>query len=222
MQSARFPSVPPTRRGRPRSFDLEAATGAALRALWTRGYEATTIEDLVQATGLAPSSLYAAFGSKRGVLEAALARYDRDRDELLAPLEHGEAGLDDVRLFLASVRRGITEPGGPGCFMVNTATEVAPSDARIAEHANRYRERVRDAIAATLARAAARGEVEFTEVGQATSRARLLQAALFGVQVAARSGATDEALATVDALEGQVSRWANPALADRSRPDSSH
>jgi AcrR family transcriptional regulator len=209
-------AVPPARRGRPRSFDLDAATGAALRALWAKGYEATTIEDLVRATGLAPSSLYAAFGSKRGVLEAALARYDRDRDELLAPLERGEAGLDDVRLFLASVRRGVIEPESPGCFMVNTTTEVAPRDERIAEHAHRYRERVRDALAAALERAAARGELASVDAEQAKGRARLLQAALYGVQVAARSGATDEALATVDALELLVAQWAAADAGDRA------
>ncbi|WP_311137532.1 helix-turn-helix domain-containing protein [Streptomyces sp. I6] len=158
MQDDRKPGRAP-RRGRPRSFDLDAATASALRALWTRGYEATTVEDLVRATGLAPSSLYAAFGSKHGVLEAALARYDRDREDLLAPLERGEAGLEDLRLFLASVRTSLTRPGAPGCFMVNTATEVAPRDERIAAHANRYRERVRDGIAAALTRAVALGEV---------------------------------------------------------------
>ncbi|AWK12167.1 TetR family transcriptional regulator [Streptomyces spongiicola] len=207
MQDDRKPGPTP-RRGRPRSFDLDAATASALSALWTRGYEATTVEDLVRATGLAPSSLYAAFGSKRGVLEAALARYDRDREDLLAPLERGEAGLEDLRLFFATVRTGLTRPGAPGCFMVNTATEVAPRDERIAVHANRYRERVRDGIAAALTRAAALGEVAPAGAEELLGRARVVQAALFGVQVAARSGAVHEALATLGALESQVSRWA--------------
>ncbi|MFD0503442.1 TetR/AcrR family transcriptional regulator [Streptomyces chiangmaiensis] len=85
MQQDRSAPAGVSRRGRPRSFDLDVVTAAALRTLWTKGYETTSIEDLVQATGLAPSSLYAAFGSKQGVLEAALARYDRDREDLLAP-----------------------------------------------------------------------------------------------------------------------------------------
>ncbi|KUO15025.1 TetR/AcrR family transcriptional regulator [Streptomyces dysideae] len=197
----------PARRGRPRSFDLDAATAAALRALWAKGYEATTVEDLAAATGLSPSSLYAAFGSKHGVLQAALGRYDRDRDELLGPLEHGTAGLDDLRGFLDRIRRGVPEPGSPGCFMVNTATEVAPRDERIAEHAHRYRERVRDAVAAALRRAADHGELPDMAAEEILDRARLIQAALYGVQVAARSGATEEALATVAALERQIERW---------------
>ncbi len=175
--------------------------------LWAKGYEATTIEDLVEATRLAPSSLYAAFGSKHGVLQAALARYDRDRDDLLGPVEQGTAGLGDLRQFLEHVRRGITEPGSPGCFMVNTATEVAPRDERIAEHAHHYRERVRDAVAAALRRAAERGELPPMSPEEILGRARLLQAALYGTQVAARSGASQEALDTVDALERQIEQW---------------
>ncbi|GFH38073.1 TetR/AcrR family transcriptional regulator [Streptomyces pacificus] len=212
MQDDRKPGPTP-RRGRPRSFDLDAATASALSAFWTRGYEATTVEDLVRATGLAPSSLYAAFGSKHGVLEAALARYDRDREDLLAPLERGEAGLEDLRLFFASVRADLTEAGAPGCFMVNTATEVAPRDKRIAAHANRHRERVRDGIAAALTRAAALGELAPAGAEETLGRARVVQAALFGVQVAARAGATGEALATLGALESQVGLWAQPAEA---------
>jgi AcrR family transcriptional regulator len=196
------------RRGRPRSFDLDAATAAALRTLWTKGYEATTVEDLAEATGLSASSLYAAFGSKHGVLQAALARYDRDRDELLGSLEHGTAGLDDLYGFLDRVRRGVTEPGSPGCFMVNTATEVAPRDERIADHAHRYRERVRDGIAAALRRALDRGELPHMGPEEILGRARLLQAALYGAQVAARSGASQEALHTVGALERQIEQWA--------------
>jgi TetR/AcrR family transcriptional repressor of nem operon len=196
------------RRGRPRSFDLEAATAAALQTLWVKGYEASSVEDLGKATGLAPSSLYAAFGSKRGVLEAALARYDRDRDELLAPLEHGTAGLADLRRFLEQIRRTVTEPGIPGCFMVNTATEVAPRDSRIAEHANRYRGRVRDGIAAALGRALTQDEIRSVDP---LDQARIVQAGLYGALVAARAGAGEEALATVDALERQLERLVVPS-----------
>lgn len=158
-------------------------------------------------TGLAPSSLYAAFGSKHGVLKAALTRYDRDRDELLNPLEHGSAGLDDLQRFLTAIRRSLTQRGTTGCFMVNTATEMAPHNDQIAEHANHYRERVRDSIAAALRRAIARGELSPEGAEDVTGRARILQSALYGAQVAARSGATQEALATVDALERQVEQW---------------
>lgn len=191
------------RRGRPRSFDLEKATAAALHALWTKGYEASSVEELGKITGLGPSSLYAAFGNKRGVLEAALTRYDRDRDVLLATLEHGSEGLADLRRFLEQIRRSTAEPGTPGCFMVNTATEVAPRDDRIAAQTNRYRERVRDGIAAAFGRAITRGEIQSVDV---MGHARVVQATLYGALVAARAGAADEALAIIDALERQLER----------------
>ena len=198
------PSPAPRRRGRPPSFDRDAATSAALGALWSKGYEATTVEDLTRATGLAPSSLYAAFGSKHGVLSAALTRYDRDRDALLAPLEHGHAGVADLLAFLDAVRRSLAEPGTPGCFMVNTATEVAPRDPLIAEQTNRYRTRVRQGITAALRRAAELGE---TQPGGELDRARIVQACVYGALVAARSGAAPDATAALDALERQVETW---------------
>ena len=198
-------SSAPRPRGRPRSFDRDAAAAAALGVLWAKGYEATTVEDLVAATGLAPSSLYAAFGNKHGVLQAALARYDRDRDLTLMPLEAGSAGLDDLRQFLTGVRRAITAGEGPGCFMVNTATEVAPRDDVIAQCTNRYRERIRDGVAAALDRAAVRGEIERSVT---LDRARLVQSCLYGALVAARGGAAGEAAAVIDALERQIDVWA--------------
>jgi AcrR family transcriptional regulator len=215
------PHPPPAsatpRRGRPRSFDLDAATASALRVLWVNGYDATTIDDLVVATGLAPSSLYAAFGNKRGVLDAALARYDRDMGVVLAPLESGTAGLQDLRRFLRRVRKLITTPDSPGCFMVNTATEVAPRDGHIAERTSRYRERLRAGLAATLGRAIARGEIPPVE---RLDHARILQASLYGALVAARAGGADEALATVNALERQTVQWSASATTRPHRPSS--
>jgi TetR/AcrR family transcriptional repressor of nem operon len=60
---------------RTREFDTEAAVERAMRVFWCKGYEATSISDLVEATGVQRGSLYAAFGSKQGLYHAALDRY---------------------------------------------------------------------------------------------------------------------------------------------------
>lgn len=199
-----MPTAARARRGRPRSFDVDAATGAALRVLWRRGYDATSIDDLVAATGLSPSSLYGTFGSKRGLFQAALDRYDRHVDAVLGPLAGGAGGVDDVTAFLARIRRLVAVPHSPGCFMVNTMNEMSPRDPDIAERTHRFQLRVRSSVGAALARAAARQEIEPDTV---EDRAHLVQGGVFGALVAARSGAGDEAVATIDALEHEVRRW---------------
>jgi AcrR family transcriptional regulator len=172
--------------------------------MWRQGYAATSVNDLVESTGLSPSSLYGTFGSKRGLFRAALERYDSDVDAVFGPLAEGAGGIDDVIGFLARVRPLVAAPDSPGCFMVTTMSEVSPSDPDIAARTHRYQDRVRNSLLAALGRAAARHEIDAATVDD---RARLVQAGLFGALVAARAGAGDEALATIDALEREVGRW---------------
>ena len=61
--------------GRPWSFDRNAAVETAMRLFWRHGYEGVSIGDLTKAIGVAPPSLYAAFGSKAGLYQQALTRY---------------------------------------------------------------------------------------------------------------------------------------------------
>ena len=205
MQPVPVPAAEPApRRGRPRSFDVEEVTASVLHVLWRQGHDATSIDELVEATGLSPSSLYGTFGSKRGLFDAALERYDRDMDAVLGPLANGSGGIDDVVGFLDRVRRFVAAPHSPGCFMVNTTTEMAPRDPAIAERTRRYRARIRSSLRAALDRAATSHEIE---ASTADDRARLVQASLFGVLVAARGGANREAVAALDALRREVRRW---------------
>lgn len=210
MQGVTASSQP--RRGRPRSFDVNEVTASAVRVFWRQGYDATSIDDLVEATGLSPSSLYGTFGSKRGLLDAALERYDRDMDAVLGPLAEGSSGIEDVVAFVGRVRPVAAAPASPGCFMVNTTTEMAPRDAAIAERTRRYRERVRSSLRAALQRAAARQEIEASTVDD---RTRLVQASVFGALVAARGGDTDDAVAALDALQREIRRWCSDGTAGR-------
>lgn len=64
-------------RGRPRSFDRDAALAAATRLFWECGYGATSIGELTEAMGIRPASLYTAFGDKRSLFEESVAAYGR-------------------------------------------------------------------------------------------------------------------------------------------------
>src|SRR5512138_3569574 len=63
-------------RGRPRSFDRDAALDAAVKVFWSRGYEGASLAELTEAMGINPPSLYAAFGDKEGLFLEAAARYE--------------------------------------------------------------------------------------------------------------------------------------------------
>jgi TetR/AcrR family transcriptional repressor of nem operon len=115
---------------RPREFDEEVVLNAAVECFWSRGYQATSIRDLVDTTGLTGASLYNAFGDKRALFRAALERYVESsigerirRCELLPPREAISAFFDEI------LRRSLSDRKHKGCMLVNSALEIAPHDA---------------------------------------------------------------------------------------------
>ncbi len=115
---------------RPREFDEEAVLEAATQRFWNNGYEATSMRDLADHTGTTTPSLYNAFGDKRAIYRLVLDRYAR------LTLEAGAAilGGDDPplraleRYFDALIEEALADSLRKGCFVVNTALEVAPHD----------------------------------------------------------------------------------------------
>jgi len=188
-------SVTTRKRGRPREFDLDAATASLERALWSRGFRSTNVEELAAEAGLSLSSLYAAFGSKQGVLDAALVRYEGEMSGMLGELESGTRGLPDIERFVGRVRAVLDDPASPpGCFMVNTMVEVGDGIPEVQERAAAYRRHIERALKSALDVAAAVGDIE---AGSSRDRARLIQAALFGALAVSRAG---DAIAARDGL----------------------
>jgi TetR/AcrR family transcriptional repressor of nem operon len=114
---------------RPREFDEEAVLDAAVQCFWAHGYEATSVRDLIEKTGITGASLYNAFGDKRALYQRALDHYVEDsvvdrirRCEALAPREAIGA------FFAEIVRRSLDDHQHKGCMLVNAALDVAPND----------------------------------------------------------------------------------------------
>ena len=81
---------------RPREFDSDQALEKAMQVFWTKGYEATSLSDLLSAMGISKSSFYATFGSKHELFLATLDRYGETHGaQLIALLKSNESPRKD-------------------------------------------------------------------------------------------------------------------------------
>ncbi len=190
--------------GRPREFEIEDALDAAAKAFWSRGYGATSLEDLMKATGLHKGSLYKAFGGKHDLFKSALEHYLRKVEtvhrEALVSEASAKAGLR--RWFEALAEFCRDEEGHfRGCLVVNTVTELAPHDPEVIEVLLTYQGRLIALLTDTIARGQAQGEFR-TEL-DAERAAHLLFTVMAGLMVGMKVGvAQEQSLDTVDhALE---------------------
>jgi TetR/AcrR family transcriptional repressor of nem operon len=118
---------------RSRSFDEGLVLDAAMERFWKHGYVATSVRDLGEAMGLGAASLYNAFGDKRALFERCLDRYlDANMRARIARLEATLPPRQAIEALLGEiVERSMHDR--LGCMLVNSALEVAPHDAAIAE-----------------------------------------------------------------------------------------
>lgn len=118
-----------------KQFDIDQTLARAMEAFWAHGYEATSMQDLVDCTAVNRASLYATYGDKRALFLAALRHYDaRVRQAMLVDLENRFSPREAIRqLFLTFARQPVVEGVRRGCLMTNTALELAAHDAEVAQ-----------------------------------------------------------------------------------------
>ncbi|CAM5519332.1 TetR/AcrR family transcriptional regulator [Streptomyces afghaniensis] len=179
---------------RPRMFDEERALDAAVHVFWERGYEATSTQDLCDATGLGRSSIYNTFQSKHALFERALARYlDAMTVTQTAVLDDVERpAADRVRALLALVVEGEAEcrkgsGRALGCLGVNTVVELAGRDPAAA--ALLERDTVRRLAVYRAVMEAGRRDGSITSSRDAEALARFLNATVAGLRVSSQGGA---------------------------------
>lgn len=147
--------------GRPLEYDPVKVLDAAMEMFWRRGYEGTSLNDLLIATGLSKSSFYQAFNSKHEVFRRALAHYcdeltARLRDKLLA----ADSGWDFIEGVMMTAVSEARESDCPrGCMIVNVATEFSNRDARIGKLVTEGVKRVTQIFTAAVKRAQKEGSI---------------------------------------------------------------
>jgi TetR/AcrR family transcriptional repressor of nem operon len=146
---------------RPRQFDPEEVLDRAIQLFWRKGYDGTSVQEIVDQTGVNRFSLYSAFGDKRALFLAACERYRRlVVTKRLESMERSQAGIAAIRGFFTDLIDLLaSERGWRGCLMTNATVEVAPHDGEAAQQSRAYLERMNTAFHAVLMRARARGEI---------------------------------------------------------------
>lgn len=174
--------------GRKREFDTDEVVERAMSLFWQRGFEATSVADLMSAMALHKGSLYKAFGDKQGLFLEALERY----------LEGSIEGLRSRARSAPSLRRGIfdwlseqasscqAKGVSPGCFAVNASCELGADEGPIGQRLRRHWSDLESALAALLCEAQQGKEISSDH--DAAWLARLLLATLCGQMVLLRSG----------------------------------
>lgn len=177
---------------RPKQFDPDKILDQAMRLFWQKGYEATSIQDLVETLGVNRFSLYDTFGDKRGLFLRSLERYtEQVFARTLIELETSDLGLLAIEHYFAGLAHWA---GGSksknGCLLVNSVVEQASHDRATNTHAKQQYERVERAFLAALERADAKGELR--PGLNLTDRARALVLVVQGCLVSMKALRHDE------------------------------
>lgn len=114
---------------RPREFDETAAVESAMHAFWEHGYEATSTQDLCEATGLGRSSVYNTFTSKRALFQRSLAHYTNTQlGKRQALLDGPGTAAERLAAVLYQAIDDDLEDRRRGCLVVNTLAELGVPD----------------------------------------------------------------------------------------------
>jgi TetR/AcrR family transcriptional regulator, transcriptional repressor for nem operon len=183
---------------RAKEFEPERALGRAIDLFWSAGYEATSVQELLDAMGIGRGSLYATFGDKRALFVAALDRYREEAESIaIAALEaegSPKEAIEAVFEGLVSRLAGQKEPRR-GCLLANTAVELVARDPEVGERVRNHVARLEDAFERAIVRGQSAGEIPARH--SPTVLARFLVNNSLGLRVLARTGAPQQTLKDV-------------------------
>ena len=147
---------------RHKACDIENAVEKATQLFWQRGYEQTSLDDLLEHLDIGRGSFYNAFGDKRKLFMAALEHYQRLTNDVIIidTLHQSESGLVGInRVFERIVEDLSNDPDHRGCLLINTTIELAPKDDEISGFLRDSAHRNEDAFYDALVRAQKADEI---------------------------------------------------------------
>ena len=173
---------------RTKEFDKDAILDKAVDLFWFKGYNGSSMQDVVDTLGLSRSSLYDTFGDKRQLYLAALERY---RNQAAAGLiEMVNTSRNTIKslekIFDMLVNESFTDRFPRGCFMVNSTVELAPHDKDIDKIVRDNMQDIENALFDLIKRGQDSGEISANTDARAI--ARFLFNTISGLRVTAKSG----------------------------------
>jgi len=194
--------------GRLQTFDSTTVVQSARDVFWDLGYDGASLADLEAATGVNRSSLYHAFGSKRGLFDAAVADY---RDTVIRPrlrgLQADGAGRPELIAYFDELREAVgrlpLDSPRRGCLLVNCATGLASHDEPAREVVEAYRTDLASALRHALAGAALAADDRSVRTDE---RVRTLASLSMSAMLLARVNAAESAALLTTAAD-QVRAW---------------
>ena len=201
--------------GRLQTFDSTTVVQSARDVFWDLGYDGASLADLEAATGVNRSSLYHAFGSKRGLFDAAVADY---RDTVISPrlrgLQADGAGRRELLAYFDELREAVAalplDSPRRGCLLVNCATGLATHDEPARAVVEAYRTELagalRNALAGATAVAADTSSADTFSADRIDERVRTLASLSMSAMLLARVNAAESAALLATAAD-QVRSW---------------
>ncbi|MCB0164063.1 MAG: TetR/AcrR family transcriptional regulator [Anaerolineae bacterium] len=182
---------------RPREFDENDVLDKAMHLFWQKGYEATSIQELLTAMGISRGSLYDAFGDKHALFLAVLERYrQRSHIRFLQTLSQpGSVKAAITELFNYVVAEAMADTKRRGCLLTNSTVELSPHDAAVADVINWNCQWVQDSLYEALRRGQAQGEISPEADIQAL--AQFLFNSLQGLRVVSKTNTDRQALENI-------------------------
>ncbi|MER1978817.1 TetR/AcrR family transcriptional regulator [Pseudocitrobacter faecalis] len=182
-------------RGRPKVFDREAALDKAMTLFWQHGYEATSLSDLVEATGAKAPTLYAEFVNKEGLFRAVLDHYiahfaAKHEAKLCCDGKPVDEALKDYFTAVATCYTSKDTPAG--CFMINTSAALAASSKEIAKTIKSRHAVQEQTLREFLQHRQEKGEIPAGK--DVKELALFLSCVLQGMSISAREGASFDTL----------------------------
>lgn len=144
---------------RNKSYETDDLARSALALFWMHGYGATSMDDLVKATGVSRHGIYSDFGGKRSLFLACFDTYRTEVvDPAFAPVEKPNAGMSAIAAYFETQIALAEQKGlpGPGCFVANAQTETAPHDEQVGMRVRAHNARLYGGFRNVLRRTAER------------------------------------------------------------------
>ncbi len=175
--------------GRPKEFDERQALERAMEVFWAHGYEATSVQDLLDAMGISRGSMYDTFGDKHALFSAAIDHYGRTVTRGVETLLAAPGSpLANIRRSLVAMADQALNGSCRGCLATNTAVELAQHDPEVARAVTAILQRIEKAFGRTLRQAVTAGELKRTTNTRAL--ARFLTGTVQGVVVMGKASAS--------------------------------